>query len=258
MENQPTPTPVPVADAPAAVRPRLTQASILTAIVATGLSAGWGEAFHGTFQPGDSQMQVLGRVETRPTPEAINAATGKNAVLIYGAMSAAVGLGLGLAGGWAGGSMKRGVVAGLLGAVVGLAGAAAVSFPLVEAYDRYLMWYDEHQTENLYIPLAIHAGLWAPAGLAGGLALAVGFGRRRILLGLIGGLAGGLVATTAYELVGALTFPAAKTTQPFAEEPLPRIFGHLFVGVLVAVLASFAIQSEVRRRKDPIAKASPG
>lgn len=88
-------------------------------------------------------------------------------------------------------SAARGGLVGLfLGAMLG------VSLPLglIEPFDR---WQSDRNSDDLLVPIALHAILWAPLGAVSGLAFGVGLGRAGVILrATLGGLLGAVLATT--------------------------------------------------------------
>jgi hypothetical protein len=151
---------------------------------------------------------------------------------------------LGLAGGLSRRSARGGLVAAAVGLTLGAVAAGGAAHGLLP----YYFWNVDPEESNLTIPLLTHGGIWAAAGAAAGLAFGLGRGgRNRWARGALGGLLGGVVATMAYDLVGALAFPLDKTSQPVSATVVTRLLAQLAVAVLVAAGAALGVGDPVRR-----------
>ena len=172
------------------------------------------------------------------------AAIATRSTLAYGLLGAALAGALGMTGGLARRSPRRalaGAGAGLvLGAVAG-ATAARVFVPL-------FLRNENTQAEDLLLSLLTHGGIWSLVGAAAGLSLGFGFhgaGPRALLSGL-GGLAGAVLATILYEVIGAMAFPLEQTGQPISAGAGSRLFARLVVSVAVAAVAARALRKPGR------------
>jgi hypothetical protein len=92
---------------------------------------------------------------------------------------------------------------------------------------------------NLLLAMALHGGIWAAVGAAGGLALGLGWAAKgRIARATAGGLFGAALATVLFELVGGLAFPLDATTRPIALTGTTRLLARILVTTLAAVCAA--------------------
>jgi hypothetical protein len=163
------------------------------------------------------------------------AADAKNAGLAFVILGAALGGGLGVAGGLVRRSARVASWAGLVGLVTGAAAAGGMSLVLLPAYNAYQQRHPDEAFRDLVLPLLVHAGVWSAAGAAGGLAFGLGLGQRGALLrAVIGGFIGAAVGAMAYELIGAAAFPAARTAQFVSATWETRLLARLAVTVLAA------------------------
>ncbi len=96
-------------------------------------------------------------------------AMARNAGLAFLFLGAALGGGLGAAGGLASGSRGAAMQATGAGLAMGLAAAGGMSLVLLPAYNAYHRLHPDEAASNLLWPLLVHAGIWSAAGAAGGL-----------------------------------------------------------------------------------------
>jgi hypothetical protein len=177
-------------------------------------------------------------------------ANGINGAIAFGGLGALLGLGLGLAGGLARRSLPGAALGAGVGLVLGAAAGALPSFPMMKIH-----WYNRHEEAvmgELAIPFAlmIHAGLWCALGAAAGLAYGVGrYGRDvvGVLVATIGGLIGATLGVIAFEVIGSMAFPLARTVDPFSESSLTRLLARLCVAVFTA-LGVLAVTRIPRKR----------
>jgi hypothetical protein len=153
----------------------------------------------------------------------------RNAMVSFGILGAAMGSGLGLVGGAIRRSFVATVIAGLTGLVLGGAVGATSARLILPIY------YANIRTTDLTYSLMVHGGIWVPLGAAAGLAFAVGRGGRgRMTLGLMGGIAGALLATVTYEFAGIWLFPQAMMDRPVSASWQSRLMARIIVATLVA------------------------
>jgi hypothetical protein len=209
---------------------------LLIAGLAAGVAAAaLGEMAHEAFPPTLTLQVLQGNRMMLPTPETSIAALRKNAALANALLGAVLGLALGLAGGIAGRSAARAATAAAVGTALGAALGAVMSLGLVPLF-FYAKQFTETTEPDLSVALALHSGMWAPAGLAGGLAFAIGLGgRRRAGRAMLAGLLGAFVATLLYEVIGAVFYPLAGTGDPIAQAWQPRALARLLVPLLSAL-----------------------
>jgi hypothetical protein len=89
----------------------------------------------------------------------------------------------------------------------------------------------------LLVPLLLHMTLWVGAGLAGGLAYAIGRGARfdEMAAVAIAGAVGALFGTLVFEMAGAFFFPFDHTADPISGTASTRLLARLCVVVFVGL-----------------------
>lgn len=207
-------------------------AALWPAALAAGLIAGvaaWliGEAAHEYFEPAEVEKIVMGHKTRNPTFETQNDATVKNSLVAFGSLGCLLGMALGAGSGLARRAPRSAAMAAVIGLVLGgLAGAGATAVVLPTALRTRSV-----NQDDLIRPFLVHAGLWAPLGAAGGLAFGLGAGRRGSALATaaIGGAVGALLGTAAYDLIGGLAFPLARTDTAISLTWLTRLIARLCV-----------------------------
>lgn len=218
--------------------------------VLAGLTA-WvvGEGAIKTFRPPTQTQHVMGQAIEHVRFEDRAAADLKNAALAYTILGAALGAGLGLAGGLTRGSALRATgsaAVGLgLGAVISL-GAALLVLPV------YFRAEDRAQAElarDLTIPLAVHAACWAAAGLAAGAAFGVGIGggASRVANAALGGALGAALGAAVYEVAAAAALPSSGTTSPLSHSLIARLLARVLVGAAAGILTAVVCDLPTRR-----------
>ena len=208
----------------------------LVAGVVAGLVA-WlgGEACLNRIKPPRHAVNSKGLVLNITDRREVAIADAKNAGLAFAFLGASLGMGLGIAGGVARRSVRAAAAAALLGLIVGAAGGAGMSLALLPPYNDYKALHPDEAARDVILPLLVHAGIWSAVGAFGGLAYGLGLGVRRWLPRIVlGGLAGAALGTITYELIGAVAFPAAQTTQFVSATWTTRLFARLAVTVLTA------------------------
>ncbi len=169
-------------------------------------------------------------------------ADAKNAALAFALLGGAVGASLGAAGGIARGSNRAAASAALFGLAIGVAGGLCASLILLPMYNVFKATDPDKASTDMLYPLLLHAGIWATAGIAGGLAFARGFGVKGIsTTALMGGMIGVAIATVAYEMTGVAFFPEAQTTQFISTTWQTRLFARISVAILAALGIAIAI-----------------
>jgi hypothetical protein len=171
----------------------------------------------------------------------------KKAAFSFGLLGLTLGLGLGLIGGLASGSIRKGLACAILGGLVGTSAGAVLSWGLVPIFFRHL---DPEQ--GLLVLFLTHAGIFAGIGVTSGLALGVGMKDRSALgRAVFGGLLGALVGTFAFEAANSLLFPLIRTFEPVATEPVPRLDTQLCVAIGIGLIAGLAAGSSGRKPAAP-------
>jgi hypothetical protein len=231
------------------------QAAHWPAALAAGLIAGvaaWliGEVAHEFFEPAEVEVIRMG-VQTRgPNFDTENEATLKNALLVFGSLGGVLGVALGVGAGMARRAPRSAATAAVVGLMLGVlagAGTAAVVLPPALRSRSF-------REDDLLRPFLVHAALWTPIGAAGGTAFALGAGRRGSALAAaaLGGALGTLFGTAAYELIGGLAFPMARTDGVISLTWPTRLIARLSVTLGAAVGAALGAQGR-RRTSGPSA-----
>jgi hypothetical protein len=204
-------------------------------------------------KPTPNMVRVQGTLTNVPTFPAVHHAERKNASVYFGILGGAVAMVVGLAGGLARGSLRSCFVAAIVGLLLGGSMGAAAVVIIAPFYHRDIERNPELESDMLAQPILMHAGIWAAIGAATGTALAIGLGRPRLIPStLVGGLVGGVMAATAYEILGGLVFLTGTSEAISPKWPM-RLSVALSGCILVATLAAFAAVSPTRRaaRKTP-------
>ena len=226
-------------------------ALLIIGLAELGAVAAWlvGESTHGYFKPS------LAASANYRDPSALNrempGVNTRNGALTYGPLGGLLGLALGLAGGLA----RRSVGGAMQGAAVGLLlGIAAGALPSIVVMPwHWENWSDDPATTELLRPLIVHLGLWSAAGLAAGMAFAIGaqgFKPTRLLEAALAGLAGAMLGIFVYELLGAFLFPFDHTAEPFPGTPRTRLLARLCIAGFVGLGAIRSLPSTKRTRHE--------
>jgi hypothetical protein len=236
---------IPAAAADRPGRPAAILALALGAGILAG-SASWaiGEGLLHTFRPPLERTETMGHIIMKARYPDQAAADFKNATLAFTLLGAVLGASLGYAGGLARGSNRSGIRAGLAAMVLGSILAGTGSLALLPAYFREEARSKEDLSRDLTLPLIVHAGTCAAAGLAGGLGLGLGLGlgpAGLIKVGL-GGLIGAALGAALYVILGAVLFTGGKITVLLATTWYHRLVDRLLVAALTGYLAAtFAV-----------------
>jgi hypothetical protein len=154
------------------------------------------------------------------------------------------------------------VLGGLFGLLLGASLGAWPSFFLMPWHEyAYVKLYED---QEIIRPVLMHMGLWCmPAAAAG---VAYGFGRfglklRPLVRTTVGGICGAALGTILYDVIGAILFPLASTTDPWSSTPETRMLARLAVALFTAagVLLSARPVSSVKQQPDfrPVAPEKP-
>lgn len=236
-----------------------TRGRIWASALAFGLLAGlaaWGagELTVDWFPP--ERREIVGAMGLKSmdtTVETRNASEAKTGVLAAGLLGAALGLGLGLAGGCARRSAGSAAAAGVLGLTLAAAAGAGVTLAVLRPY------FAAHKyTEDEILPaLLVHGLIWLAVGAAAGAAFGLGAGGwRRVPRALIGGAAGAAIGATLYEMVGAAAFPLAMTTRLVSLTWGSRLFASL--SACLAASLGLALALDPGRKRPAEAKETAG
>jgi hypothetical protein len=229
----PGPAPAPLG-AGAAVRamPGL-RASVLAvgaALVAGLLAWGIGEKTYDYYRPSVGPQRGSGDFAALNREKRI--ADQKNTAIAFGTFGALLGLLSGAAGGALGRSIPGGASAALSGLVLGGMGGALLSYGLAPIFAGFY----SDEAPSLLLPFLVRGTIWAVVGMIGGLALALGWrGSRGIPGALIGGMAGSVCGTIAFEVVNALLFPGDRNDAVIPSSTPSRLLAYLIVSVGAAI-----------------------
>jgi hypothetical protein len=213
----------------------LASAGLAAGLVAFGL----GEATYGIV-PAEKVRQVMGGTPVlMPNQKTRIVADAANGAVAFGVLGLCLGGCLGIAGGLARRSSIGAVSGGLLGAILAGALGLGVSWMLLPRFLSLRFAYFDYDLE---ISGAMHGLIWGLLGAVAGLAFAVGRGEFRLIgRALAAGLAGAVLGTIAYEVIGASFFTMDKTGEPVSESLTTRLMARLFVTVGTAVLVALVL-----------------
>jgi hypothetical protein len=210
----------------------LARAGVLLAgggLLAGLLAFGVGETIFELIPAESVRQNFMGATRVSPTVATENVAATKNGALAFGVIGLCLGGCLGLAGGLARRSAPASVAAGAIGSVLGFALGVSASLALLPFLINARMRYPEHE---LGISLIMHGLIWGVLGALAGLVFTVGLGERRLWgRALTAGFCGALLGAVAFDLIGVLAFPWAKTDEPVSQTWLTRLMARLMVTV---------------------------
>jgi hypothetical protein len=197
------------------------------------LSYGLGEMTHEFFAPKEVAQPLGGGEVMRPTLETIAVADSRNSALTFGTMGGVLGLVLGVAGGLRRRSIGSAASAGGAGLVVGAMLGVVLPLALIVPFHRMQV---DRNSDDLLVPIGLHAALWGPLGAVGGLAYGLGRGRPGLILRcMLGGLVGAIAGTIVYDVIGAAVSPLAGTSEAISTTWPTRLLARLLVSVGAAV-----------------------
>jgi hypothetical protein len=197
-------------------------------------------------RPRSTEIRSRGETRTFISPPERAAADTRNAALSFTVLGGLLGAGLGVAGGLSRKNGRAAAMAGVLGLVLGAALAGGLTMLLLPAYFAFRMRVPDETLQDLFWPLIVHLGLWAPAGATGGLAFAIGHAaRRRTFAVFMGGLLGAALGAAVYEIVGALAFPMAETTSVLSATAGSRLLARIAVTTLAAAGVAMGLTLEL-------------
>jgi hypothetical protein len=206
----------------------------LAGLVAGLVAFGVGEAVYGLIPTGKEEVNTMGRLLIVPTTRTTNLADTRNAAVAFGLLGASLGGILGLAGGLARRSSSAMLTAGTLGAILGLATGAGLSFAVLPLFFRTEPIYPEY---DLTISMIMHGSIWGAMGAAAGLAFAVGLGEWRLLgRSLVAGFVGAVLGAVVFDLIGVVLLPVGDTGQPISSTWPTRLMARLMVTIATAVV----------------------
>ena len=203
------------------------------------LAFGVGEAVHDLIPAASVTQHALGLTRVTPTVATETVAATRNGALAFGVLGLFLGGCLGLAGGLARRSSFA-VAAGGLGSVLGFAAGVGASLALLPfcIASRF-----RHPDNELVISFVMHCAIWGLVGALAGLAFAVGLGERPLWVrALTAGFAGALVGAVAFDLIGAVAFPGAKTDDPISQTWVTRLMARLLVTLATAAAVSLVLR----------------
>jgi len=237
------------------LRPLRVCALALTAGLIAGF-ASWpiGESVHGRFAPPNARTGLRltpGQIQSRRV--AIDTSRTLEAAVAFGSLGAALGLACGLAGGYVRGSARAALIAAIAGTILGGAAGAVIPRALLPIYYRM----HDPDRDDLILAILIHGGAWSAIGAAAGAAFGIGLGDRgSALRGLLGGLLGATAGALVYEMVGALAFPLAGTSDPVSATWATRLFALLAVSIFTSAGAAIGALAPVKGAIEPRAFAN--
>jgi hypothetical protein len=210
---------------------RLWLSGIVAAFLAATLAWLLGESGVTRAAAASAEIPTMGQIVIAPTVATAQAADVKNAVRLFGAFGAILGLLLGLSGGWSRGNVRAAWAAAALGFCGGGVTGAAAPFFVVRAFHH---WQSQGADELIY-SMGMHSGTLILPGAVAGLALALGLGhKRRLIHAALGGAIGAVVGAIVYDLIGAFAFPFANTGEPLASTAAARFLELILPALAIA------------------------
>ncbi len=156
----------------------------------------------------------------------------KNTAIAFGTFGGLLGLLSGAVGGALRRSIPGGASAALAGLLLGGVGGALSSYELAPIFARFY----SDETPSLLLSFLVRGGIWAVVGMTAGLALGAGWqGPLGIPRTLIGGLAGSVFGTIAFEVVNAVLFPGDRNDAVIPSSMSARLLAYLFIAVGVGL-----------------------
>jgi hypothetical protein len=221
-----------------------------------GLAAfGAGEAVYKLIPAELVKTRTMGQIVIGPSAKTSAVAEVRNGALAFGLLGVCLGGFLGAAGGLARRSAPAIFGASVLGAILGLATGALVSFGLLPFFLDTQPYHPEYE---MILSLIMHAAVWGLMGAAAGLAFAVGLGERRLLFRAIAAaFVGAVLGAIIYELAGAAIFPLASTGQPISTTWPSRLLARLLVTVTSVAVVSLSLSGPFRTSSPPSREVSP-
>jgi hypothetical protein len=221
----------PQASGPAPARPthRARWAVVFSLASAAGLLAWYGgEKTHRFFQP--SEEASSRRFDFGALNRELKLSGTRNAALAFGLLGGCLGLAMSLTPDPAGRTLARASASGLLGLLVGAAAGVAGAYLVIP----YHFEYGDPSGTDLGGSVLAHGIMWGLVGLGAG--FSYGISRSRpdrlvVIRSAQGGLIGALVGTAAYELIGGLGFPLARTTDPISALASTRLLACLSIAI---------------------------
>jgi hypothetical protein len=207
-------------------------------LLAGMLAFGAGEAVYELIPATSVTQHALGLTRVTPTVATETLAAVRNSALAFGMLGLFMGGCLGLAGGLARRSSFA-VAAGGVGSVLGFAAGAGASLALLPFCISSRFRYPDN---DLVISFLMHGAIWGLVGALAGLAFAVGLGDRSLWVrALTAGFAGALLGAIAFDLIGVVAFPGARTDDPISRTWVTRLMARLLVTVATAAAVSLVL-----------------
>jgi len=207
------------------------------------------EATLDSFKPRGTATRFMSSTYLIPGSQERATAVTRNAVLALGLMGGTVGIALGLAGGLARRSTRGAGVAAVVGLVLGAAAGAGSALTAVPLASHIRERDPGNMSTEMASSLLVHGLPWGVIGAVGGLVFALGLGSRgRAVRGLLGGLLGALAGAFLYEIIGALTLPGARISQPVAATWGIRLLAQLLAVILLGAGVAALVSDSAQRR----------
>jgi hypothetical protein len=185
-----------------------------------------------------------------PTRESLYAADLKNAALVNAVLGCAAGFAMGFAGGLAVRAPLRGIFVGLSAQAVGLLVGALAALALIPVFHPVSPRPFPTVTTDVWLPLMLHASVWAAVGTVGGAAFSIGMGYKARLRAAIGSAtAGALLAAVFFQLIGVCLPLGAGATGPVARWSGVRLVAMLLPNLMIAAGAVMGTVVEVRQSR---------
>ncbi len=228
----------------------------VTAGIAAGLVSWIGcEWAHDLFRPRLVEDPRWEAIWMEPSWETLYAAELKNAALTNAVLGCVSGFAMGLAGGLAARAPSRGIFVGLSAQAVGLLVGALVALALIPLCHPVFQRPFRPITDDVWLPLVMHGGVWAADGAVGGAAFAISMGCRPRLKSAIGSAtAGAVLAAVFFQLIGTCLSLDAGATDPVARWSVVRLVAMLLPTFMIAgarpweLSATYALRAAITDR----------
>ncbi|CAN5794577.1 hypothetical protein BH23PLA1_BH23PLA1_12330 [soil metagenome] len=181
-------------------------------------------------------------------------------MFFHGALGAALGLLLSLAGGLARRTPQwpRLITIAGLGLVVGGVIGVVASMLIVPLHLAAIDSANNQNNDDMISPLLAQGAIWALLGIVGGVffGLALGGSRRQVFRALEGGLLGAVVAAFVYEFGGGVLLTSSETHLPIASQWTGRMMAAFVLPMFVAL--GIALAAPQRKPKPEATSPLPG
>jgi hypothetical protein len=141
----------------------------------------------------------------------------------------------------------RGIFVGLSAQAVGLLVGALAALAIIPVFHPVVQRQFRTVTNDVWLPLVMHAGIWAAVGIVGGAAFAIGMGCKSRLLNAIGSAtAGALLGAVFFQLIATWLPVGSGATGPVARWSVVRLMAMLLPIFMIATGAALGTVGKLR------------